>query len=101
MYPSIAVAVADVEIAVPALGDIRYAVEGLPGVQHRTLIHLVAGVGRQTRLADHQLLLTVGIGHADGVVGVVGEIDRVVAVDENAVWAGEGALAPGVQKFTV
>jgi hypothetical protein len=73
----------------------------LPGVQDRALTNLETRFGGYTRLADHQFLLAVRMEHANGVVGVIGQVDHVVAINEIAVRTFEDALAPGIQKLSV
>ena len=91
VHARVAVAVRDVDVALGRQRGVRAAMERLAAHEGRGL----AGH------ADGELDLAGGRAPAHGVVAVVGAIERVVAVDVQAVRAVEHALAPGAQEIAL
>ena len=103
MDAGVAVAVGDVEVAERRHGDVGRVVERRAGALDRAEVEARgAGVAAGLPLVPSvEEQLARGRELADRVVEVVGQVDRVVGADGDAVRPREQPLAPGAQELAV
>ncbi len=81
--------------------DVGYAVEGPATEEHRTCPFLETGLRGNAGLAQHLQHVALVVEDADGVITVVGAIEAVVLVNEDAVGCMEHTFTPCVQEPTL
>jgi hypothetical protein len=101
VHPGVAVAVRDEHLAARRHRDVGDHVERPAGIANRRLADLEARVRRPFRVAERHQQLAAGGELSDRVVEIVGAVDVIVAVDEDAVCAREDPLAPRGEEAAV